>query len=323
MKALALCRGFFFFLMIFNCTMKHFFILLNFLFFIQLNAQNSIVHAIDIDPDSKELKEKIEISTSSEYLFKLPKDLLIKGRTVTISPQNYKVIEGNKYDLLLFNAPKIEVIYSERIPENNFKVSDKGVNTVSVDFSYNYLSKSGSIDYDSTTNNTISSFIQIAGEYEIVSYRFNPDIGVRNLDGNKIQLKGNVNRMHVEIDYIRRKGGIFQPKKEIIVQKEIAFKGTVTLSVWDDVQEDGDVISLWLGDICLAKNLKVSKEKVNYQITKEMFGASSTLNIRIDNVDEGTVPPNTVLVELRGGGINENMRINTTNAISKEIVLKK
>jgi hypothetical protein len=131
--------------------------------------------------------------------------------------------------------------------------------------------------------------------------------------------------MNVEIDYIRKKENATKPnsKKEIVVQKEINFKGTLTLSVWDDVQEDGDIISLWLGDICLAKNIKVSKEKVNYKITKEMFGSSDVLNIRIDNVDEGTIPPNTVLVELRGEGVNENMRINTTKSMSKEIVLRK
>jgi len=303
--------------------MKYFFALISLFASVHLNAQNSIVHIIEINPETKIAKEAIEIVTNVDYLFKIEKDL--KGKTVAIYPTNYQRIEGDVYDFLLFSAPKIEIVYTEKISDNYFKISQNGIHTVSIDFNYNYLSGDNSIDYDSTTNNMVSSVIQINDQYEILNYRFNPDILGKSIDGNQVRFKGNVNKMNVEIDYIRKKENVktSNTTREIIVQKEIQFKGTLTLSVWDDVQEDGDIISLWLGEICLAKNLKVSKEKMNYKITKEMFGASNTLNIRIDNVDEGTIPPNTVLVELRGEGVNENMRINTTSNMSKEIILKK
>lgn len=303
--------------------MKFLEILLTLFCAIQLNAQNSIVHTIHINPNTKILKETIEIVTNVEYLFKIEKDL--KGKTVSFSPVNYQKIEGESFDYLLFKGPKIEIVYTEKMKEFNFTFSKNDIQTVSVDFNYNYLSGDNAIDYDSTTNNIVSSIIQIDGDYEILNYRFNPDIIGKSIDGNNVRFKGNVNKMHVEIDYIRNKGtvNIANGKKEVIVQKEINYKGTLTLSVWDDAQEDGDIISLWLGDICLAKNLKVSKEKVNYKITKEMFGVNNTLNIRIDNVDEGSIPPNTVLVELTGDGVHENMRINTTSNMSKEIILRK
>lgn len=292
-------------------------------FSIQLNAQNSINHIVEINPKNRIVKKTIEIRTNAEYLFKIDKDL--NGRTVEIYPISYKRIEGGQYDFLLFNSPKIEVVYSEKIPEDKFRISSNGIYTISVDFNYNYLNQNNVIDYDSTTNNAVSSIIQVNGDYEILNYRFDPEIQGKEIVDNQIRFKGNVNKMNAEIDYrvhVKEEKELVRNKK-VIVEKEIAFNDVLTLSVWDDVQEDGDIISLWLGEICLAKNLKVSKEKVNYKITKEMFGSGNTLNIRIDNVDEGTIPPNTVLLELRGEGVNENMRINTTDSISKEIVLRK
>lgn len=290
---------------------------------VDLNAQNSIMHTVEINPEDKVVKETIEIRTSAEYLFKIDKDL--KGKTVSIFPSNYKIIEGDQYDFLLFDSPKIEVVYSEKIAEDRFRILSEGVYTVSVDFNYNYLNQDDIIDYDPTTNNSVSSTIKVDGDYEILNYRFDPDLQGKEIRDNQICFKGNVNKMNVEIDYQLRKKKAKESgqNKKVIIEKEIAFNDTLTLSVWDDVQEDGDIISLWLGEICLAKNLKVSKEKVSYKITKEMFGSESTLNIRIDNVDEGAIPPNTVLIELRGKGVTENMRINTTDSMSKEIILRK
>lgn len=290
---------------------------------VQLNAQNAINHIVEIDPNKMMISEKIEINTSAEYLFKIEKDL--KGRKVEIFPNKYDRIEGADYDFLLFDSPKIEIIYSEKIPENKIQTSVNGIKTISVDFNYNYLNDNNVIDYDPSTNNEVSTIIKFNGDYEILEYRFKPDFQGKEVVNNQISFKGNVNRMRVEIDFKLREKEIKEivQSKKVIVEKEILFNDVLTLSVWDDVQEDGDIISLWLGEICLAKNLKVSKEKVSYKLTKEMFGSDKTLNIRIDNVDEGTIPPNTVLVELRGKGVTENMRINTTDSMSKEIVLRR
>lgn len=304
--------------------MKLFFILINLIFYgIQLSAQSSINHIVEITPETQIINQTIEIRTKAEYLFKIDKEL--KGKTVSISPKNYKVIEGGQYNFLLFDSPKIEVVYTEKIPEDKFRVSSNGVYTVGIDFNYNYLNQDNKVDYDPTTNNSVSSTIQINGDYEILNYRFNPDIQGKEMENNQIRFKGNVNKMRVEIDYVLRKNEFIElsKNKKVVLEKEVAFNDMLTLSVWDDVQEDGDIISLWLGEICLAKNLKVSKEKVSYKITKEMFGSENTLNIRIDNVDEGAIPPNTVLIELRGKGVDENLRINTTDKLSKKIVLRK
>ena len=80
---------------------------------VQLHAQNTINHIVVIDPDKMSISEKIEINTSAEYLFKIEKDL--NGKKVEIYPNKYDRIEGTEYDFLLFDAPKIEVVYSEMI----------------------------------------------------------------------------------------------------------------------------------------------------------------------------------------------------------------
>jgi hypothetical protein len=303
--------------------MKIILVLFCLLFAVRLNAQSSIVRTISINPATKESTETTEVEINSEYLFRLKKGQVIDGKTFSVFPANYVKLEIDEFDLLLFDSPFVKIVSKSKIPNAMFKTSEAGVQTISVDINNNYLKEDTSIDFDPTTDNVIHSKLELVGDFEIIGYRFIPEIDKKQVEGNQISFKGNINRLTVEVDFAPKKPVTASAEKKTIVEKQIDFKGELTLSVWDDVQEDGDIISLWLGEICLAKNLKVSKEKVNYRITKEMFGTNNTLHIRIDNVDEGTVPPNTVLVELRGDGVNENMRVNTTSNLSKEIVLRK
>lgn len=293
------------------------------LFAVQLNAQNSIVHTISVNPATKESTETIEITINSHYLYRLEKGQVIDGKMFSVFPSNYERISGEEFDFLLFNSPNIKVISTTKIPEELFKISSAGIETVSIDFKNNYLKDETAIDYDPNTNNIVHSKLELVGDYEILDYRFIPEIEKKQVDGNQISFKGNVNRLTVEIDFVRKKEKIVETEKKTLVEKQINFKGELILNVWDDAQEDGDIISLWVGDVCVARKLKVSKTKTQFIIKEEMFGSSKELRVRIDNVDEGSVPPNTVLVELKGNGVNEIMKVNTTSMTSKEILLVK
>ena len=267
--------------------------------------------------------ETTDIQINSEYLLRVEKGQVIDGQSFSVFPTNYVRLDGDGFDLLLFDSPKIKVVSRSKLPNEMFPTSESGIQSVSVDFNNNYLKEETAIDYDPNTNNVILSKLELEGDFEIIGYRFIPEIDNNRIEGNQITFNGNVNRFKIEVDFAKKKQSEETTERKSLVEKEIDYKGELTLSVWDDVQEDGDIISLWLGEICLAKNLKVTKEKVKYRITKEMFGKNNVLRIRIDNVDEGTVPPNTVLVELRGNGVNEIFKVNTTNNLSKEIVLRK
>jgi len=290
-------------------------------FVIQLNAQNELYHTISVNLTSKESTETIEVKATSDYLFRIEKDKVIDGKTFSVSPSNFTRFNAGKFDLLLFNSPAVKIITKTKIPDAFFKVSEAGVKTVSVDFNNNYLKDDTSIDYDPTTNNVLYSKLELEGDFEIIDYRFIPELEKKQIEGNQISFKGNVNRLTVEVDYAPKKEKIIETEKQTLVEKQINFKGELTLNVWDDAQEDGDIISLWVGEVCVARQLKVSKSKTTFTIKENMFGSSKELRVRIENVDEGSIPPNTVLVELTGSGVNEVMKVNTTSMTSKEIVL--
>lgn len=296
-------------------------ILLCLLFAVQLKAQNELFHTIRVNITSKELTETIEVKATGDYLLRIEKGKVIDGKTFSVFPTNYKRFNAGKYDMLLFSSPVVAIVSNTKIPDALFKVSKSGVKTVSVEFNNNYLKEETSIDYDPSTNNVLYSKLELEGDFDIIDYRFIPELEKKKIEGNQISFKGNVNRLTIEVDYVPKKEKIIETKKQTLVEKQVEFKGELTLNVWDDAQEDGDIISLWVGEVCVARELKVSKSKTTFIIKENMFGSSKELHVRIDNVDEGSVPPNTVLVELTGNGVNEIMKVNTTSITSKEIVL--
>jgi hypothetical protein len=283
------------------------------------HTQDTIVHTFDVNPSTMIAVEVLEITTDHEYLFRVNKDKIVDGITLSVSPSNYERIQGDYCDYLLFDSRNVKITIAANLPDSFFTVAKDGTQTMSLDFYYSYVDMENLVEFDSVTNNFVSSIIHINDEYQVTDYRLDPDIQRRRIDGNILRFKGVIDKMHIEVSFVPRE---YIPKR-ILVQKEIEVNGDLTLNIWDDIMEDGDVINLWIGGFCLAENLEVSKKKVEYKITEKMFGASDTLEIRIDNVDEGKVPPNTVIVELKGKGVQENMRINTTSNMSKVIILTK
>tara|TARA_B110000285_G_C15112239_1_gene611836 strand:+ start:1396 stop:2295 length:900 start_codon:yes stop_codon:yes gene_type:complete len=299
--------------------MKQLCILFSLIIYTTCYAQDSIVHTFDINPLAMTAVEVLEITTDHEYLFRVDKDKVIDGITLSVSPANYERIEGDDCDYLLFDSSFVKITLAAILPDSFFTVSSNGTHSMSLDFHYSYVDLESFTEFDSTTNNFVYSIIHINDAYKVIDYKLDPDIQRKRIDGNILRFKGLVEKMHIEVQFVPRET---IPKRKLL-QKEIQIDGDVVLKIWDDIKEDGDIINLWIGDFCIAENLTVSKKKMEYKISESMFGSNDTLEIRIDNVDEGKVPPNTVIAELRGKGVKENMRINTTSNMSKIIVLTK
>lgn len=299
--------------------MKRLCILLCLIFFTNVYAQDTIVHTFEINPTRMVAVEVFEITTDHEYVFRVNKDKVIDGITFSVSPKNYKRIESDDYDYLVFDSSFVKITIAANLPDSFFTISSDSTHSMFLDFNYGYVDLESLVEFDSTSNNFVYSIIHINDAYRVIDYKLNPDIERKRIDGNILRFKGIIDKMHIEVSFIPRE----HIPKRIIIQKEIEVNGDLTLNIWDDIVEDDDIINLWIGSFCLAENLQVSKKKIEYKITEEMFGISDTLEIRIDNVSEGQVPPNTVIAELRGKGVQENMRINTTSNMSKVIVLTK
>ena len=86
---------------------------------------------------------------------------------------------------------------------------------------------------------------------------------------------------------------------DISETKEFKLKTTdqkITFIIWDNVKEDGDVISLFANNTTLLKNhiVKKKKEKIVFNLSE------GENNIILKSEDVGKYPPNTALIELRG-----------------------
>ena len=85
---------------------------------------------------------------------------------------------------------------------------------------------------------------------------------------------------------------------DISETKEFKLKTTdqkITFIIWDNVKEDGDVISLFANNTTLLKNhiVKKKKEKIVFNLSE------GENNIILKSEDVGKYPPNTALIELR------------------------
>jgi hypothetical protein len=71
----------------------------------------------------------------------------------------------------------------------------------------------------------------------------------------------------------------------------------LTISVWDNGTEDGDVITLFFNGHQLAKQHRISKNKSNYRV--KLSGNENFLILQAD--DLGSIKPNTVAVSINDG----------------------
>lgn len=73
---------------------------------------------------------------------------------------------------------------------------------------------------------------------------------------------------------------------------------TIEISIYDFGKVDNDRINLYVDNILILKEYAIEKEKKTIPIT--ITGAIA--KVRVEAVDEGTSPPNTVKVEISDGG---------------------
>ncbi len=82
-------------------------------------------------------------------------------------------------------------------------------------------------------------------------------------------------------------------KREVKVVKEYTLKRkTVQLEIWDNDQEDGDVVSVMLNNRWILRGVKVTKTKIKVEIP--LSEGTNKLVFHADNL--GTAPPNTAAV---------------------------
>lgn len=92
-------------------------------------------------------------------------------------------------------------------------------------------------------------------------------------------------------------------KRKVVSSKEWSVKSEkVTLQVWDNNKEDGDIISLKFNDTWILTNFLLKKEK--YTIHLELKDKNNQLLLFAENL--GSIPPNTAAIS-----IDDNVLVRT------------
>ena len=100
------------------------------------------------------------------------------------------------------------------------------------------------------------------------------------------------------------------------VSKELKVKGNVVLKIYDKSKEDGDIVNIFVDDKLILSNYEARKraKRINVEVGKGTY-------IKVQNVHEGAIPPNTVVIEVRDGERIQKLDVETHATQEYEIKL--
>lgn len=106
--------------------------------------------------------------------------------------------------------------------------------------------------------------------------------------------------------------------REVDVQESFTVRNKrVKIAVWDRNEVDGDIVSLYLNDELVKKNLRLKKRKK--RITVKLQPGSNILVMYAENL--GTIPPNTAALQIKDGKKKRNVTLVSDNGKSGAVEL--
>lgn len=99
-------------------------------------------------------------------------------------------------------------------------------------------------------------------------------------------------------DTVPEENPVLKDEREHVVRSVfITEQRTITIAIWDHVQEDGDLVHLYFGDKILLENHLITKKKK--QIELDVLPGEYLLNLHALNL--GSIPPNTAAIRIADG----------------------
>lgn len=148
--------------------------------------------------------------------------------------------------------------------------------------------------------------------YEFISIKENVDnANFEYKVKNGIELKASdLEQFAFEVKYRRKNSNIK------ILTKDIHVSGDVQLKIYDTQQEDGDVINVFVNEKLMLDNYVATN-------TPKILPIKTNANtiIRVENVNEGKIPPNTVVIEIIDQKTSTAINVKTTKSQSYQINL--
>ncbi|MFT4830749.1 MAG: tetratricopeptide (TPR) repeat protein [Psychroserpens sp.] len=111
----------------------------------------------------------------------------------------------------------------------------------------------------------------------------------------------------------------FAGRKITYVQELVVRSKNITIDLWDNKEQDGDIVSVYLnGDSIIAK-YSLTKDKKQFQV---QLNASKSNDIFLFAHNLGTIPPNTVSIEISDGTTSEKIVLNSDLSSSEAVLIK-
>ena len=107
-------------------------------------------------------------------------------------------------------------------------------------------------------------------------------------------------------------------KRKVVAEKECTVKSEkVSLQIWDNNQEDGDIVSLKLNENWILTNYQLKKEKLSVPI--ELNSKNNQLLLFAENL--GKIPPNTAAISVDDNDTTKTFILNSDMRKSETVKL--
>lgn len=139
---------------------------------------------------------------------------------------------------------------------------------------------------------------------------------------NKTSLTGNtggIPKFASSVPTFFNVGTTFDGKPLFLIKTVKISSTSVTLNVWDDALEDGDIITLYLNGRAIVSNFRLTNSKFSIKANLNK-GKKNTLYLYAHNL--GEYPPNTAAIELRAEDETRNFVLSSTLESSQGVEIE-
>ncbi|HAP65189.1 MAG TPA: hypothetical protein DCR93_38825 [Cytophagales bacterium] len=107
--------------------------------------------------------------------------------------------------------------------------------------------------------------------------------------------------------------------RQVQVAQTLSTPGTtLQLSIWDNAQEDGDIVTVFVNDEPVLEKIKTTEEHKKYEIP--LSPGDNYLIFHAENL--GSSPPNTAAIALIGAGIRRRIILRSDLQTSGAVLIK-
>ncbi len=246
----------------------------------------------------------------------IPKDETPQEYYQYLYPNDYEWQKiGNKdFDKINFLGGDYAMVLKGKYEEDVLTVDENGVFTYHI--AETKVNDHYGLFWESPNNSGFTEFSYVwilPEEYEILSYSANREGEWVERSNSLSFFAKNTNDVVIEIRYQKRKSTPQQlSAREVKVVDSLRLTEVeTTLKVRDNGLEDGDIISLNLNGEWIMKGLKVKKQEITLSLP--LRKGNNYLIMYAEN--EGSIPPNTAMMEIGGKRLMLNSTAETSEGI--------